>query len=197
MRTPRTSANESRTMFEDLLKQIPVSDIAEKLGVSQAEAKDAIEQVLPSLIGGMAVNAQDDKGAKSLAKALGHHEGKHNSLDDIDVEDGERIVGHVFGNKKNDVVAAAAVNAKGGGGDLISKILPIIAPIALAWLANKFFGGKDEPAKKEAQETGGGLGDLLGGLVGGFLGGGSGSGSGSGGGDMLGDLLGGFLGGKK
>src|SRR5690606_17862383 len=159
-------------MFEELLKQIPVGDIAEQLGVSKADATDAIEQVLPSLIGGMAVNAQDEKGAKSLAKALGQHEGKHASLDDIDLEDGERIVKHVFGDKKNDVVQAAAVNAKGGGGDLISKILPIIAPIALAWLASKFFGGKDDSAKQEAQETGGGLGDMLGGLVGGMLGGG-------------------------
>ncbi|HRN29491.1 MAG TPA: DUF937 domain-containing protein [Terrimesophilobacter sp.] len=182
-------------MFEELLKQIPVGDIAKQLGVDKSDAKGAIEQILPSLIGGMAVNAQDEKGAKSLAKALGQHEGKHDSLDDIDIEDGARIVKHVFGDKENDVVAAAALNAKGGGGDLISKILPIVAPIALAWLASKFFGGKDEPAKKEAQETGGGLGDMLGGLVGGLLGGGSGSSSG--GGDMLGDLLGGFLGGKK
>lgn len=181
-------------MFEELLKQIPVADIAKQLGVSNAEATEAIEQVLPSLIGGMAVNAQDEKGAKSLAKALSQHEGKHGSLKDIDVKDGERIVNHVFGSKKNDVVKATSAKA-GGGSDLISKILPIVAPIALAWLASKFFGGKDEPAKKEAQETGGGLGDMLGGLVGGLLGGGSGSNSG--GGDPLGDLLGGFLGGKK
>src|SRR5690606_3715934 len=122
-----------------------------------------------------------------------HHEGKHNTLDDVDVEDGERIVKHVFGDKKNDVVKAAAVNAKSGGRDIISQVLPIVAPIVLAWLASKFFGDKAEPAKKEAQETGGCLGDMLGGLVGGLLGGGGKSG----GGDMLGDLLGGFLGGKK
>src|SRR5690606_8355377 len=157
------------TMFDELLKQIPVGDIAKQLGVSKSEAQDAIEQVLPSLIGGMAVNAQDEKGAKSLAKALGHHEGKHNTLDDVDVEDGERIVKHVFGDKKNDVVKAAAVNAKSGGSDIISQVLPIVAPIVLAWLASKFFGDKAEPAKKEAQETGGGLGDMLGGLVGGLL----------------------------
>lgn len=181
-------------MVDELLKQIPIGDIAKQLGVTKAEAQSAVEQVLPSLLAGMTANAQDEKGAKSLAKALSSHEGKHDSLDDIDVEDGERIVKHVFGSKKDDVVAAAAVNAKGGGSDLISKILPIVAPIALAWLASKFFGGKDEPAKKEAQETGGGLGDMLGGLVGGLLGGG---GSSSGGGDVLGDLLGGLLGGKK
>src|SRR5690554_2975029 len=101
-------------MFEDLLKQIPVGDIAKQLGVSKTDAQDAIEQVLPTLIGGMAVNAQDDKGAKSLAKALGQHEGKHKSLSDVDVEDGERIVNHVFGNKKNDVVKATSAKASGG-----------------------------------------------------------------------------------
>lgn len=181
-------------MFEELLKQIPVGDIAKQLGVSKSEAQDAIEHVLPSLIGGMAANAQDEKGAKSLAKALGQHEGRHKDLDDVDPEDGERIVNHVFGSKKNEVVMATSAKSSASG-DLISKILPIVAPIALAWLANKFLGGKDEPAKKEAQETGGGLGDMLGGLVGGLL---SGGGSASGGaGDLLGDVLGGFLGGKK
>ncbi|MEO7545854.1 MAG: DUF937 domain-containing protein, partial [Terrimesophilobacter sp.] len=123
--------------------------------------------------------------------------------------EGDKIVSHVFGSKKDDVVKAVS-GSKGVSQDIIAKILPIVAPIVLAWLANKFFGGQSETTstkpksqKKNAPaDTSGGIGDLLGGLLGGsggdllggLLGGGSGSG---GGGGILGNVLGGLLGGKK
>lgn len=64
----------------------------------------------------------------------------------------------------------------GVGGDLVKKLLPILAPIVLAWLARKFAGSGaaaagDAPATAGSapQQDGGlgGLGDLLGGLLGG------------------------------
>jgi hypothetical protein len=79
----------------------------------------------------------------------------------------------------------------GSGGDmsgLVAKLLPILAPIVMSFLAKKFLkGGAGAPGSS----SGGGLGDLLGGLLGG-----SGQG-GQGGQGALGDLLGGLLGGGR
>jgi len=182
--------------LSELLKIIPIDDIAEQLGVSEGQAEAAVQQVLPGLVGGLAVNASSSEGASTLETVLSHHAGKDTSskakLKDIDTEDGEKIVGHILGDKEGSVEKLAAASGLGDqAGDLIKKVLPIVAPIVLAWLANQFLGQKSEP-KETAQESssGGGIGDLLGGL----LGGGSSSG---GAGDVLGGLLGGLLGGKS
>ena len=172
--------------LDALLGQIPIGEIAKKLGVDEATAEAAVKQVLPTLVSGMAANAKDDAGAQSLEKALGKHSGRTVSVASVDEADGEKIVNNVFGSNKKGVVAAVASKTEKADESIIAKVLPIVAPIVLAWLANQFFNKKGEPAAKEAASSGGGIGDLLGGILGG---------GGAGGG--IGDLLGGLLGGGK
>jgi len=182
--------------LSELLKQIPVGDIAQQLGIDESVADAAVQQIVPGLVAGLAENAKDPKGAASLTKAVSHDRGQvhKKKVSEIDVEDGKKIVKNVYGDKQDAVVtklAASATTASGAGdvtGDIIQKILPIVAPIVLAWIANKFLGGKKEESTAEAF-SGGGIGDLVGGLLGG------GGSSNSGGG--IGDLLGGLLGGGK
>lgn len=183
--------------LDDLLKQIPVGDIAKQLGVDRATAEAAVQQVVPGLVAGLAANAKDEKGAASLTKAVSHDRGGlKKSLTDVDVEDGKKIVKNVYGDKQDQVsakLAATATKASGAGDvtqDLIKQVLPIVAPIVLAWIANQFLGGKKEESSSSSSSSGG-IGDLLGGLLGG------GSSSSSSGGNVLGDLLGGLLGGGK
>ena len=175
--------------YSDLLAQIPVADIAKSLGVSEDVADSAIRQVIPSLVGGMSANAQDPAGAASLEKALDRHQGSAvSSLADVDTTDGEKIVTNVFGQKKDDVVRAVASSDKTSAtADIIGKLLPIVAPIVMAWVANQFFGQK-KASSSAAPASSGGIGDILGGLLGGSSGGS---------GDVLGGLLGGLLGGGK
>jgi len=177
--------------YDDLLAQIPIGDIASQLGIDESVAEAAVQQVLPGLVGGLKANA-DEGGAASLEKALTKHKGaKLRGVSDVDTADGEKIVAHVFGDKKDAVAAKLAGSSSSGVTDtIIKQILPIVAPIVLAWLANKFLGGSSDA---KSSESAGGLGDLLGGL----LGGGSSSTKNSGGidiGDILGGL-GGLLGG--
>ena len=179
-----------------LIDMIPIGDIAEKLGIEKSVAEAAVAVAVPAIVGGMAANAKDDDGAASLQKALGHHKGKApKKLADIDEADGEKIVANVFGAKKNDVARAAATTAarKAEGfdiGPIVEQVLPIIAPIVLAWVANQFLGGdaaeaEKAPAKKETS-SGNPLGDLLGGLIG--------SKEGQ---DLIAGALGGLLGGGR
>lgn len=176
--------------LDELMSSLPIGDIAKKLGVDEATASQAVEQALPALLAGMGANAQDEAGAASLQKAVSKHdpslvEGGVN-LADVDEEDGKKIVKNVFGQNTDQVVQALDQKQGGGAGDLIGKLLPILAPIVLSFLAQQF---TKKSAGGDAQ--GGGIGDLLGGLLGG---GDSGSG-GSAGGVDLGGLLGGLFGG--
>jgi len=196
--------------IDQLMQQLPIADIAAKLGVDEATASQAVDQALPALLGGLKANAEDPAGEASIARAVQEHDptlldGGVN-LNDVDENDGDKIVGHVFGAKKQDVVAALGKTQGPGGSDLIQKLLPILAPIVLSYLAKQFGGGSGTGGARQSDGgLGGALGDILGGgggggggaigdLLGGLLGGG---GAGKGKGGDIGDLLGGLLGGGR
>lgn len=197
--------------LDDILKQVPIDDIAEKLGVSRDEAKVAVEQGGAVLLGGLAQNASTTEGSAAIEAALKKHAGSTGAakVDDIDQADGGKIVAHILGSKEKEVTKELTESKATPGIDF-GKLLPILAPIVMGLIAN---ANKDKTAKADAGgESSGGIGDLIGGLlggnsggsgsggigdvIGGLLGGGSGNGS-SGGGIDLGGILGGLFGGKK
>ena len=94
--------------IDELMSQIPMDQMAEiRLGVDRAEAERAVRQALPALVAGMQANAQDPSGAASLGEALGQHRDRLPGgvdVDAVDTDDGEKIVGHVFGQQRDQVV---------------------------------------------------------------------------------------------
>lgn len=186
--------------LDDLLQQIPTGELAARFGVDETTIDAAVQQALPGLVGGMAVNASDSEGASSLERAVQQHRPRSAKLDlnAVDAEDGKKK--HVLGDKKDDV--AQALGARSGDStiaNLIPQLLPLLAPLVMQFLAGRLGQGSTTAGQSG---SGGGIGGVLGDLLGGLLGGGSGSSGGSGasggssGGD-LGDLLGGLLGGKR
>ncbi|HEU4465654.1 MAG TPA: DUF937 domain-containing protein [Agromyces sp.] len=197
--------------YDDIIANIPISDLAARLGVDEATARSAVDEALPALLGGMGANAQDAAGAASLERAVQHHspqlfEGGVN-LDEVDEDDGDKIVHNVFGDHTDQVVQKLGSTESGGGQGIIQKLLPILAPIVLSFLASQFTkrsqpgGGSTQAEAAPGGGGGGGIGDILGGLLGGggSASGGTSSGGSGGGGTLggLGDLLGGLLGGGK
>lgn len=179
--------------IDDILANIPMNSLADQLGVDPATAESAVREALPALVGGMQANAADPQGAASLAGALDSHSPKlvdgGVNLDEVDTADGEKIVSHVFGENSGAVAQTLGGNL-GGNSDLVQKLLPILAPIVLSYLAQKMRGGAAQPGA-----AGGGLNDLLGSILGG-LGGSQPQGQNQGGGGIL-DMLGGLLGGGR
>lgn len=179
------------TAVDDLLGQLPMGELANKLGVDEATAEQAAKTALPTLLAGLQANAEDPAGAQSLESALAQHQDSSLldggvSLDQVDEADGEKIVGNVFGDNKSQVVNALSSATGGGDGQssIISKLLPMLAPIVMAYLAKQFM---NKGQSGEGSGDGGGLAGMLGGLLGG-------GGSGGGG---LGGMLGGLLGAGK
>lgn len=180
---------------EEILSSLDLDQLAQMLGTDKASAGRAAAAAIPTLIGGLQANSGDEAGANGLIGALGNHADDIYSdavnLADVDVADGRKIVAHALAEDPQRVAGLAGID-----GDLLAKLLPLLAPVVMSYLAKKLGVGSNS-------STGGVLGDLLGGLLGG-----SGQ-SGSGGlgdllggllgnestGDAIGDLLGGFLGG--
>lgn len=163
-----------------------VDNLSSQLGISSQQTGQAIEVALPVLLGALGRNAQTPQGAQSLDKAL---ESKHdgsllgnlsamlgNNSSDL-LNDGNGILGHIFGNKK-DTVEQDVAQKTGLNTAQIGKLLALLAPIVMAYLGKQ---------KRQKNVSAGGLGDLLGGLLGG-----SSASSASGTGGIM-DTLGGFL----
>ena len=84
--------------LDDLISQIPIQDIASKLGVDSGEVSSAVQQLVPALVGGLQVNAeQDPEAAEKIAGAAEKHAASGLidggvTIDDVDADDGDKIV---------------------------------------------------------------------------------------------------------
>ncbi len=170
------------TGLSDILKMLPIDDIAKQFGVDSDVASQAVEQGSATILSGLAKNAQTSEGASAIEKALSKHSGQGDAIDvkSVDAVDGGKILNHIFGDKKETVEKELTTSDKTAGIDF-AKLLPMLAPVVMGMLSKN----KSEPA---AESSGGGITDLIGGL----LGGAKGSDAATGG---IGDLLSGVLGG--
>jgi hypothetical protein len=180
--------------LEDLLAQIPTSDIASKIGVDEGEVNKAVQLLVPVLVGGLHENAQDPEHASKIESAADSHAGLLDggvSVDQVDQQEGQQAIARIFGGNDVGQVANALAGGGGGNSDLLKKLLPILAPIVLAYVGKQL-------GAKEGAASGGALNDVLGSILGG-MGGNKSLGSVLGNvlGSKAGDILGGLLGGKK
>lgn len=141
------------SQFDELYEQVPISQLANRFGVDESEMAQAVRTALPALVGGLEANAAEPAGATSLMRALSQHAETPSDLDQIDEDDGQKIVGHIYGDNTDQVMQQLG-GLGGSTGSLVQKVLPILAPLVLSWLAGKMGGA-------------GGLGSILGDMFGG------------------------------
>ena len=171
--------------------------IGEQFGLDKNQTAAAVQELAPVIAAGLRRNmAQSPENVVSLVQAL--QKGNHAQyLDDPGAvqfgnvaNDGNAILGHIFGSKDvSREVAMQAAGSSGIGASIMKQLLPVIASMVIGSLTKKMTGGTPAPAPR-----GGGLGGGLGDILGQVLGGGRGR-SGGGLGGVLGDVLGQVLGG--
>ena len=205
--------------LDELFAQIPVADIASKIGADQGEVNNAIRTLVPALVGGLAENVQSNEIDSSKLESAVAEQGQSDLLDggvnvdQVDEKQGDNLVATLFGGNDSNAVASALAGTGAGGSGLIKKLLPILAPIVLAYIGKQLAnrgGGGGAPAQPQAQSGGrrrprrhprqhprrrrraaavaaanNPLGSILGSVMGG------------GGNNAIGEILGGLLGGKK
>ncbi|HSN43803.1 MAG TPA: DUF937 domain-containing protein [Propionibacteriaceae bacterium] len=185
---------------DDILTALPVGELAEQLGTDPDTIAQAVGPAVASILAGLTQNAQTPEGEQSLFGALSHHSqgalaGDSINLGDVDLDDGAKIVGHVFGDQTEGVIQTLGANT-GAGQGLVAKLLPLLAPIVLSYLAKNMAGGKygDLIGSVLGGGNAGAGSNVLGSILGQVLGGGNAS-SASAGSDVLGSILGQVLGG--
>ena len=192
--------------LDELFAQIPVQDIASKVGADEGEVNNAIRTLVPALVGGLAQNVQSNDIDSSKLESAVAQQGESGLLDggvnveQVDEKEGDNLVAHLFGGNDSNAVASALGGTGAGSSDLIKKLLPILAPIVLAYIGKQLTkGSASAPAQQpQAQSAGGGgLGDILGSILAGAGAGGAAGGGGGGGNNPLGSILGSVIGGGQ
>lgn len=148
----------------DMGKEL-VSSISQKTGIDASQASNVVSSGLPALMGAMQNNLSSADGASGLLSALtsGKHDGS--ILDNLggflnggDFSDGSKILGHVLGGNQDTMVQGLS-SKTGVDSGIISKILPMLAPIVMGYLGKQ--------TKNNGVSNTSDLGGLLGGLLGG------------------------------
>ncbi|MDB5045195.1 MAG: hypothetical protein JWQ08_1245 [Deinococcus sp.] len=157
--------------------------VGNQLGTNPNQTSAALEAAVPLLLGAMTRNATQPGGLDALTGALDQHDGS--ALDAFgqgqipNTQDGQKILGHVFGGQQQ--AAANAVGQRAGiDPQMAMQVLSMLAPLIMGYLSRQRQG---QAQGGQMQGGGGDIGSILGGMLGGGAGGGLGG--------MLGGLLGG------
>ncbi len=184
--------------------------LGQQFGLSREQTLAAVAELAPMVTAGVRHNTREPDGMVSLFEALSGGQHERFMDDDSAVQfdaaknDGNAILGHLFGHKQvSREVAMHAAGSTGIGAAILKKMLPVIASMVMGAIFKRMTGGATGPGPRGGPGQGhsdGGLGDILGDI----LGGGSGqqrspaprprqSGPAPGGGldDLLRDILGG------
>ena len=148
-----------------------VKEIGQQHGLEPNQALDAIRSLLPSLTKGMKDNMQKEGGLGSLLDAL--NKGNHQKYIDnpreivsqAAVDDGNSILGHIFGSKdRSREVAREASQKTGIDFEILKKILPQVAGASMGGMSKRVntreSGGLMDALNKASQQAGQGNNDL-------------------------------------
>ena len=177
------------SMIEGLMESLGGDNMGALMGmlgdgdapVSEEATKTAVSGGIGAILEGLAKNASSSDGAESIFNAVtDKHDGA--VLDDVggfinggDGVDGGKILGHVFGDKRGDVESQVA-SAAGIEPGMVSKLMPMLAPMVMGWLGKQVTSGSLNPAglggllqseKSAAESAMPDLGDLFGAVMGG------------------------------
>lgn len=120
-------------MMSSLLKDQAMKAISKKTGLDLGTSKGLAAKALPMILWALKKNSQDDAKKASLEKAVAGNDGSiMDNFDNIDLKDWGKILGHIFGDKKEEAEKEAGN----------SSILAALAPMVMwaLWKANSDSG---------------------------------------------------------
>lgn len=146
--------------LQDLLSSALTEKIGKNVGADSDAVGNVLQSAIPALLSSMNKNSGTQAGAEALTKALFDHADDDDDVDNVDQEDGEKIINHILGDRADTVKSNLSKVAGNIDTDKVGKILSMAAPLLLGSLGSQ--------AKKTSKSTGGfNVTDLLGGLLGG------------------------------
>ncbi|WP_409432174.1 DUF937 domain-containing protein [Litorimonas sp. RW-G-Af-16] len=160
--------------------------VGQQFGLDQNQSQSAIAALLPALSSALKQNTSSPQGLAGLLGAL--QNGQHDQYLDnpqqlgapAAVNEGNAILGHLFGSKDvSRAVAGKAAEQTGIGADVLKKMLPMVAMMAMGSLSKQTRGQAQQGGGMQAMlgqmamqqlmggKQSGGLGGILRGITGG------------------------------
>jgi hypothetical protein len=148
-----------------------VDQLSRQFGLDSSQTSSALGALLPAVAAGFQRNASSPSGLEALLGALGS--GRHGQYaDDLQslaqpgtVDDGNGILGHIFGSKDVSREVARRASAQSGvGTDVLKQMLPVVAAMMMGAMSKRQFGGAPAQGGLGAalgQGGGGGILDML------------------------------------
>lgn len=147
------------------------AQMAKQFGLQQQQAQSAIEALMPAFTQGIKRNAAaSPEGLASFMQALAsgnHAQYMHDPMKAFSqngMNEGNAILGHLFGNKEISRAVAKQAEATSGVSEAILKqMLPALAPMVMGGLFKQMIGQTSAPAAApQMQNAFGGSGGILG-----------------------------------
>lgn len=142
-----------------LLSSDSISGLTQSTGASGSDITSVLSKALPSLLKGANEQATNKKTSESFVNALSQH-AKDDTKDlsgflgNVDLSDGAKIIGHLLGSDKEDVVNDIAKET-GVSKAKTNSILSAIAPLLMSLLGQQ----------TEQEDNGSDIGNLVGSLL--------------------------------
>ena len=118
-----------------------MEQLSRQFGLSQQQTQAAVEALMPAFSQGLKRNASDPYGVAGFMSAMasGNHakyfEDAQKAFAPQGVDEGNGILGHLFGSKDlSRAVAAQAAQATGVGQQVLQQMLPVIASMIMGGL---------------------------------------------------------------
>ncbi len=121
-----------------------VQQLGQQFGLNDDQVSSALSALVPALAAGFHNNMSSPQGLDGLLGALGG--GQHQRyVDDASVlghqdtiDDGNGILGHIFGSKDvSRQVATQAASQTGVGADVLKAMLPVVAAMMMGTMSKK------------------------------------------------------------
>jgi len=119
-----------------------IQQLGRQFGLSEGQTQMAVGALLPALTGALNQNTQSQDGLSGLLGALsrGNHEQYLNDPSLLGqqetVQDGNGILGHLFGSKEVSRRVASHASAQTGiGSDVLKAMLPVVATMVMGSLS--------------------------------------------------------------
>lgn len=147
-----------------------VSQAASRFQLDEGQARSAMGALIPALSRGISRNAADPQGLDDLIGALsrGNHsqyiEQPETLVEPSTVDEGNGILGHIFGSKDvSREVAAKAAETSGVDSSILKQMLPVLASVAMGAMSKNGFGSVAGAGSVNPLASGdqGGIGGML------------------------------------
>lgn len=118
-----------------------VEEMARQFGLSQKQAQEAMAALMPAFSQGLKRNASDPYGVGAFLSALStgqharYYEDMQQAFRPSGIEEGNGILGHLFGSREvSRAVAKQAEAATGIGQEVLKQMLPVLASMIMGGL---------------------------------------------------------------